>query len=77
MRWAALLSLAFAIVALVILVRGESEERAYNFIATALGVGLSVLLGIAFMTLLLLSRRHARDDSATQAIKKESNDDRS
>ena len=77
MRWGALFSLAFAIVALVLLARGNSEERAYNFIATALGVGLIVLLGIALLTLLFLSGRHTRDSRSTESMKKENNDDRS
>lgn len=75
MRWGALFSLAFATVALVLLARGDSEMRAYKFIATALGVGLCVLLGMALMTLLLFGNRQGR--SATDHIKKENNDPRS
>ena len=72
-RWAALFSLAFAIVAMVLLARGDSGERAYMFIATALGVGLGVLLGAALLALLFLGRGGIAADS----IKKEDNDYRS
>ena len=74
MRWAALFALAFAIIALVLLARGDSEVRAYRFIATALGVGVSVLLG---MTILFLATRQARGVGAADSIKKEDNDPRS
>lgn len=73
MRWAALLSLAFAIVALALLARGDSELRAYKFIATALGVGLGVLLGIGLMALLFVGRHR----TTAISIEKESNDTRS
>ena len=75
MRWAAFFSLAFAIVALVLLARGDSEVRAYKFIATALGVGLFVLLGMALMTLQLAGKRQGRN--AADSVKKEDNDPRS
>ena len=71
MRWAALFSLALATVALALLARGDSEERAYKFIATALGVGLAVLFAMAVMTL-----RQFRDRNAADSIKKEYDDPR-
>lgn len=55
MRWAALFSVAVAAVAVVLVVRGDSELHIHMLIGTALGVGVSVLLGAALMTLILLS----------------------
>ena len=72
MRWAALFSLVLAAVALALLARGDSGERAYRFIATALAVGLTVLLAMAVMTL-----RQFRDRDAADSIKKECDDPRS
>lgn len=72
MRWAALISVAFAIVALVLLARGDSGVRPYKYVAMALGVGISVLIGAALMALPLLGR-HGNGDS----IKKEDNEPRS
>ena len=77
MRWAALFSLAFALVALILLARGDAGERAYRFIAAALGVGLGVLLCVGIMTLLLIGNRYGWGGSAAEFIKKEDNDPRS
>ena len=77
MRWAAFFALGLAIIALVLLVRGDPEVRVYRFIATALGVGLGALLGIGLMTILLLANRQGRRESAANSIKKEDNDPRS
>ena len=76
MRWAALFSLAFATVALVLLAREETEERAYKFIAAALGVGVSVLLGIGLLMLLSLGGVRVRGESVADSMKKEDNDPR-
>jgi hypothetical protein len=43
-------------------------------IATALGVGLSVMLGIALMSLVFLSSRMGQDDSAADHQQKDKND---
>jgi len=46
-------------------------------IATALGVGLSVMLGIALMTLVFLSSRMGQDADAADHSPKDQHDDRS
>ncbi len=44
-------------------------------IATALGVGLTVLLGTGLMTLVFLSSSSGHDDAAAPHIHKESDDE--
>ena len=74
MRWAMLFSVAVAVLAVVIVAKGDSEIHVHMLIATALGVGLSVLLGIALMTLVFLSNRMGQDDSAADHKQKDDND---
>jgi hypothetical protein len=76
MRWAALFSIGVAVVAVFLVAQGESEIRAHMLIATALGVGLTVLLGIALMTLVFLSNRLGQDESAADHKQKDKNDPR-
>jgi hypothetical protein len=64
MRWTALFSVAIATIAVVLVAQGDTEIRVHMLIATALGVGLSVLLGIALMTLVFLSNRVGHDSDA-------------
>ncbi len=64
MRLAALFSVAVAVVAVVLVARGDDELRIHMLIATALGTGLSVLLGTALMSLVFLSSRHGHDAQA-------------
>ena len=76
MRLAALFSIAVAAVAVFLVAQGESEIRAHMLIATALGVGLSVLLGIALMTLVFLSNRLGQDERAADHTQKDHHDPR-
>ena len=64
MRWAALFSVAIAVLAVVLVARGDSELHIQMLIATALGVGVSVLLGAALMTLIFLSNSSGFDADA-------------
>lgn len=64
MRLAAVFSIVIAAIAVVLVARGSEEPRIHMLIATALGVGLSVLLGTALMTLVFLSNRHGHDSDA-------------
>jgi uncharacterized oligopeptide transporter (OPT) family protein len=76
MRWGALFSVAVAAIAVVLVAKGDSAIRVHLLIATALGVGLSVLLGIALMVLLFLSNRMGQDASAANHQQKEQDDPR-
>ncbi len=63
-RLLALLSIAIAALAVVLVVRGDPGTHVHMMIATALGVGLTVLLGTGLMTLLFLSSSSGHDDQA-------------
>ena len=76
MRWAALFSLAIAALAVVLVARGDETIHVHMLIATALGVGLSVMLGIALMTLVFLSNRVGHDANAADHKQKDENDPR-
>lgn len=77
MRWGALFSIAIAALAVILVAEGESTVPVHMLIATALGVGLSVMLGIALMSLVFLSNRLGQDAAAADHSQKEENDPRS
>ena len=64
MRVAAGFAIVIAAIAVLMVTRGSDGLHLHMLIATALGVGLTVLLGIALMTLLFLSDRHGHDAAA-------------
>ena len=64
MRVAAAFSIVIAILAVALVARGQSEVHIHMLIATALGIGLTVLLGTALMSLIFLSNRSGHDDDA-------------
>jgi len=66
MRWMALVSILTAAAAVYFVARGESETKIHMLIATALGAGLSVLLGAALMTLTFLSSGSGHDEEASR-----------
>jgi hypothetical protein len=65
-RLLVLLSIVIAVIAVVLVTRGEGEIHTSLIIATALGTGLTVLLGSSLMTLTFLSAETGHDDAATQ-----------
>ena len=67
-RLLALLSIVIAAIGVVLVTRGAGEVHASLIIATALGIGLTVLLGTALMTLAFLSNSSGHDDAATPHI---------
>jgi hypothetical protein len=74
MRWGALFSLAIAAIAVLLVARGDEAIHIHMLIATALGVGLSVMLGIALMSLVFLSSRLGQDANAADHKQKDEND---
>jgi Na+-driven multidrug efflux pump len=76
MRWGALFSLAIAALAVALVGQGDETIHLHMLIATALGVGLSVLLGIALMTLVFLSSRMGQDADAADHSQRDKNDPR-
>ncbi|HKU92761.1 MAG TPA: hypothetical protein VJP82_05385 [Sphingomicrobium sp.] len=73
-RLLAVLAVVLAAIAVVLVTRGEGEIHASLIIATALGVGLSVLLGAALMTLVFLSSSSGHDEQAAPRIREEGDD---
>ena len=74
-RLLALLSIVIAAVAVVLVARGDPATHVHMLIATALGVGLTVLLGTGLMTLVFLSASSGHDDQATPHVHQESDDE--
>ena len=71
----ALLSIVIAAIAVVLVIRGSDEVHASLIIATALGVGFTVLLGTGLMSLVFLSSSSGHDDQAAPHIHQESDDE--
>ena len=65
LRLLILFSIVVAAIAVILVTRGEGEIRASLIIATALGVGLTVLLGSALMALMFISADSGHDEQAS------------
>ena len=63
-RLLALLSIAIAGLGVVLVARGDPGTHVHMMVATALGVGLTVLLGTGLMTLAFLSSSSGHDEQA-------------
>jgi len=63
-RLLAVLSIVIAAIGVVLVTRGEGEIHASLIIATALGIGLTVLVGTGLMTLVFLSSSSGHDEAA-------------
>ena len=61
-----LLSIVVAAIAVVLVARGDPTLHIHMLIATALGTGLTVLLGTSLMTLVFLSADSGHDEAAAQ-----------
>lgn len=70
-RLLALFSIIIAAIAVVLVARGDPAVHVHMLIATALGIGLTVLLGTALMTLAFLSSSSGHDDAATPHVHEE------
>ena len=64
MTWLALFSIVVAAIAVLLVARGDSGVHIHMLIATALGVGLTVLLATGLMSLMFLSSSSGHDDAA-------------
>ena len=65
--------MAVAALAVVLVARGDPTIHVHMLIATALGIGLTVLLGTALMTLAFLSSSSGHDEQATPHVEEEKN----
>ena len=63
-RLLALLSIIIAAIAVVLVARGDPTVHVHMLIATALGIGLTVLVGTGLMTLVFLSSSSGHDEEA-------------
>ena len=70
-RLLALLSIVIAAIAVALVARGDPTIHIHMLIATALGIGLTVLLGTVLMTLVFLSSSSGHDEEATPRIHEE------
>jgi hypothetical protein len=66
-RLLALLSIVIATLAVFLVARGDPAVHVHMLIATALGIGLTVLLGTGLMTLAFLSSSSGHDEQASQS----------
>ena len=67
MTWMASFSIAIAAIAVLLVARGDQGVHIHMLIATALGVGLTVLLATGLMSLVFLSSSSGHDDAAAHA----------
>lgn len=64
-RLLAMLSIVIAAIAVVLVARGDRAMHVHMMIATALGIGFTVLLGTSLMTLAFLSSSSGHDENAS------------
>jgi hypothetical protein len=62
-----LLSIVIAAIGVVLVTRGAGEIHASLIIATALGIGLTVLVGTGLMTLVFISNSSGHDEEAARS----------
>jgi hypothetical protein len=65
-RLLALLSIVVAAIAVILVSEGDETLHINMLVATALGIGLTVLLGTSLMTLVFLSADTGHDDAAAE-----------
>ena len=63
-RLLVLLSIVVAAIGVVLVTRGAGEVHASLIIATALGIGVTMLVGTSLMTLLFISNSSGHDEEA-------------
>ena len=65
-RLLVMLSIVIAALAVLLVARGDTSWHINMLIATALGIGFTVLLGTSLMTLVFLSADSRHDEAAAQ-----------
>ena len=74
-RLLVVLSIVIAAIAVVLVARGDPTIHVHMLIATALGIGFTMLLGTVLMTLAFLSASSGHDDSAGEHRPRRDNGD--
>ena len=69
-----LLAIVVATIAVILVARGDPTLHVHMMIATALGVGFTVLLGTSLMALTFLSSESGHDDQAGHGPQRENED---
>ena len=67
MQWLALLAIFIAGIAVLLVARGDEGRHIHLLVATALGVGLTVLLATGLMTFSVVSASSGHDEEAARA----------
>ena len=70
-RLLALFSIVIAVLAVYLVARGDEAVHVHMLVATALGIGLTVLLGTALMALAFLSASSGHDEKASHSRQKD------
>ena len=70
-----LLSVVIAAIAVILVTSGAGQVSIHLIIATALGIGLTVLLGTSLMTLVFLSADSGHDEAAAPHVQQESEEE--
>ena len=71
LRLLALLSIVIAAIAVALVMRGAHRAPASLIIATALGIGMTVLVGTGLMALMFISNSSGHDEAAAPKIRQE------
>ena len=77
MKWIALLSIAIAVIAVVLVMRGDEGAHPYLLIATALGAAVTVLLGTGVMIFTFLSSSSGQDTREGRNLSEDKTNDQS
>lgn len=75
MRWMMAVTVGLVLVAVILLYRSNGMVSVHLYIATALGVGLTMLLASALMGLVFLSSGTGHDESIVDPLADEVNRD--
>ena len=74
-RLLALLSIVIAALAVYLVARGDPTIHVHMLIATALGIGLTVLVGTGLMTLVFVSNSSGHDEAAARGAEENHEND--
>jgi hypothetical protein len=68
-RLLGLLSIVIAAIAVMLVARGDRTIHIHMLVATALGIGMTVLVGTGLMTLVFISNSSGHDEAAAKPPK--------
>jgi hypothetical protein len=74
-RLFALLSIVIAAIAVILVAQGDPTIHVHMLIATALGIGLTVLVGTGLMTLVFISNSSGHDEAAARPAEENDEND--